>query len=367
MRTLLYRFRTQLVANIDMPLLGITALLMLAGLATVFSATYDANNRAINQLLNMSVGLVVMWGVAQFPPQKLMRFAVPLYVVGVILLVLVFLIGIKVNGARRWLSLGFMRIQPSEILKIAMPLMLAWYFQKHEAMLKLRHYVIAGLLLIVPFGLIAKQPDLGTAILVGAAGFYVIFFAGLPWKVIIGMLIAGASAAPFVWTMLHDYQRKRILTLIDPATDPLGSGYHIIQSTIAIGSGGAFGKGWLEGTQTHLEFIPERHTDFIFAVFSEERGLLGCTILVVLYLLLIARGLMITANASTLFARVLGGSITLSFFTYAFVNMGMVSGILPVVGVPLPFISYGGTAMVTLGMGLGILMSIAKSRRLVQT
>ena len=366
MRTLLYRFRTQLVANIDMPLLGITALLMLAGLATVFSATYDANNRAINQLLNMSVGLVVMWGVAQFPPQKLMRFAVPLYVVGVILLVLVFLIGIKVNGARRWLSLGFMRIQPSEILKIAMPLMLAWYFQKHEAMLKLRHYVIAGLLLIVPFGLIAKQPDLGTAILVGAAGFYVIFFAGLPWKVIIGMLIAGASAAPFVWTMLHDYQRKRILTLIDPATDPLGSGYHIIQSTIAIGSGGAFGKGWLEGTQTHLEFIPERHTDFIFAVFSEERGLLGCTILVVLYLLLIARGLMITANASTLFARVLGGSITLSFFTYAFVNMGMVSGILPVVGVPLPFMSYGGTALVTLFLGLGILMSIQSHQMLVK-
>ena len=366
MRTLLYRFRTQLVANIDMPLLGITALLMLAGLATVFSATYDANNRAINQLLNMSVGLVVMWGVAQFPPQKLMRFAVPLYVVGVILLVLVFLIGIKVNGARRWLSLGFMRIQPSEILKIAMPLMLAWYFQKHEAMLKLRHYVIAGLLLIVPFGLIAKQPDLGTAILVGAAGFYVIFFAGLPWKVIIGMLIAGASAAPFVWTMLHDYQRKRILTLIDPATDPLGSGYHIIQSTIAIGSGGIFGKGWLAGTQTHLEFIPERHTDFIFAVFSEERGLIGNVILLTLYLLLIGRGLMITTNASTLFSRLLAGSITLSFFTYVFVNMGMVSGILPVVGVPLPFMSYGGTALVTLFLGLGILMSIQSHRMLVK-
>ena len=361
-----YRFRARLLANIDMPLLGITALLMLAGLATVFSATYDANNRALSQLLNMSVGLAVMWGVAQFPPQKLMRFAVPLYVVGVILLVLVFLVGIKVNGARRWLSFGFMRIQPSEILKIAMPLMLAWYFQKHEAALKFRHYIVGGLLLIVPFGLIAKQPDLGTAILVGAAGFYVIFFAGLPWKVIIGMIAAGASAAPFVWTMLHDYQRKRILTLIDPSTDPLGSGYHIIQSTIAIGSGGAFGKGWLEGTQTHLEFIPERHTDFIFAVFSEERGLIGCTILALLYLALIARGLMITANASTLFARVLGGSITLSFFTYAFVNMGMVSGILPVVGVPLPFMSYGGTALVTLFLGLGILMSIHSHRMLVR-
>lgn len=362
----LYRFRRRLISNIDMPLLGITALLMLAGLATVFSATYDANNRALGQVANMAVGLTVMWSVAQFPPQKLMRFAVPLYVTGVILLVLVFLVGIKVNGARRWLSLGFMRIQPSEILKIAMPLMLAWYFQKHEAALKFRHYFIAGLLLIVPFGLIAKQPDLGTAILVGGAGFYVIFFAGLPWKIIIGMVVAGASAAPFVWTMLHDYQRKRILTLIDPSTDPLGSGYHIIQSTIAIGSGGAFGKGWLEGTQTHLEFIPERHTDFIFAVFSEERGLIGCTILALLYLMLIARGLMITANASTLFARVLGGSITLSFFTYAFVNMGMVSGILPVVGVPLPFMSYGGTALVTLFLGLGILMSIHSHRMLVK-
>ena len=366
MTEFLYRFRTRLVANIDMPLLGITALLMLAGLATVFSATYDANNRAINQLLNMSVGLVVMWGVAQFPPQKLMRFAVPLYVVGVILLVLVFLIGIKVNGARRWLSLGFMRIQPSEILKIAMPLMLAWYFHKHEAALRWRHYATASMLLLVPVAFIIKQPDLGTAILVLAAGFYVIFFAGLPWKIIFGMVALAAGAAPFAWNMLHDYQQKRILTLIDPTTDPLGAGYHIIQSTIAIGSGGSFGKGWLQGTQTHLEFIPERHTDFIFAVFSEERGLLGNSILTGLYLLLIIRGLMISANASTLFGRVLGGSITLSFFTYAFVNMGMVSGILPVVGVPLPFMSYGGTALVTLFLGMGILMSINAHRMLVK-
>ena len=362
----LQRFWARLVGHIDGPLLSIALVLMGFGLATVYSATYDTSNRALGQLLNMLIGLAVMWSVAQLPPQKLMRFAVPLYVLGIILLVLVFLVGVKVNGARRWLSLGFTRIQPSEILKIAMPLMLAWYFHKYEATLKLRHFAIAGLLLIVPLGLIAKQPDLGTAVLVGAAGFYVIFFAGLPWKVIIGMIVAGASAAPFVWTVLHDYQRKRILTLIDPTSDPLGSGYHIIQSTIAIGSGGSFGKGWLEGTQTHLEFIPERHTDFIFAVFSEERGLLGNSILVFLYLMLIARGLMITANASTLFARVLGGSITLSFFTYAFVNMGMVSGILPVVGVPLPFMSYGGTALVTLFLGLGILMSIQSHRMLVK-
>jgi len=362
----LQRFRERLVEHIDGPLLVITLVLMAFGLATIFSATYDANNRAVSQLLNMGVGLVGMWAVAQLPPQKLMRFAVPLYVVGVIMLILVYVIGIKVNGARRWLPLGFTRVQPAEILKIAMPLMLAWYFHKYEAVLRWRHYLVAGLLLLVPFGLIAKQPDLGTAILVGAAGFYVIFFAGLPWKVIVGMVVAAGSAAPFVWTVLHDYQRKRILTLIDPTTDPLGSGYHIIQSTIAIGSGGAFGKGWLMGTQTHLEFIPERHTDFIFAVFSEERGLLGNCILLVLYLMLIARGLMITANASTLFARVLGGSITLSFFTYVFVNMGMVSGILPVVGVPLPFMSYGGTALVTLFIALGILMSIQSHRMLVK-
>ena len=362
----LHRLWTRIVEHLDGPLLLITGALMAVGLATIYSATYDANNRALSQLLNMLVGFFVMWSVAQLPPQKLMRFAVPLYFIGLILLVLVFFFGVKVNGAKRWLSLGFTRIQPSEILKIAMPLMLAWYFHKYEASLKFRHFVVAGLLLIIPFALIAKQPDLGTAILVGAAGFYVIFLAGLPWKVLLAISIAAASAAPFVWTMLHDYQRKRILTLIDPTTDPLGSGYHIIQSTIAIGSGGAFGKGWLDGTQTHLEFIPERHTDFIFAVFSEEQGLLGNSFLVVLYTLLIVRGMVIAANAPTLFSRLLASAITLSFFTYAFVNMGMVSGILPVVGVPLPFMSYGGTALVMLFLALGVLMSIQTHRMLVK-
>jgi rod shape determining protein RodA len=363
---MIHRFRQRLVENIDGPLLAITLAIMAFGLATIYSATVYASNRTATQLMNLGAGLLAMWFAAQMPPQRLMRFAVPLYVVGVVLLVLVFPFGIRVNGAQRWLSLGVTRIQPAEILKIAMPLMLAWYFHKHEAMLKIRHYAMAGLLLAVPFALIAKQPDLGTAILVGAAGFYVIFFAGLPWKIIIGMLATSAAATPFLWSILRDYQRKRILTLIDPTTDPLGSGYHIIQSTIAIGSGGPFGKGWLQGTQTHLEFIPERHTDFIFAVFSEERGLVGNSILLILYLSLIARGLMISANASTLFARVLAGSITLSFFTYTFVNMGMVSGILPVVGVPLPFMSYGGTALVTLFLGIGILMSIQSHRMLVK-
>ena len=366
LHSFLLRARKRLVEHLDGPLLLVTAALMATGLATVYSATYDASNRVLGQALNMAVGLCAMWAVAQLPPQKLMRFGVPLYILGVILLILVFIFGVKVNGARRWLSLGFTRIQPSELLKLGVPLMLAWYFHKHEALLTFRHYVVAGLLLLLPFALIAKQPDLGTAILVGAAGFYVLFFAGLPWRVIIGLAGVAAAAAPFVWTLLHDYQRKRILTLIDPSSDPLGSGYHIIQSTIAIGSGGSFGKGWLAGTQTHLEFIPERHTDFIFAVFAEERGLLGNAVLVVLYLLLVGRGLMITANASTLFARVMAGSITLSLFTYAFVNMGMVSGILPVVGVPLPFMSYGGTALVTLSIGIGILMSIQTHRMLVR-
>ncbi len=365
-RHLLRRAWARLVGHLDAPLLAIMFGIMLLGLATVYSATADTSNRTLAQAMNMGIGLCVMWGVAQLPPQKLMRFGVPLYALGIVLLVLTFLFGITVNGSKRWLSIGITRIQPSELLKIAVPLTLAWYFHKHEAALRLRHYAVAAILLLIPFLLIAKQPDLGTALLVGGAGFYVIFFAGLPWKVIIGLGLIGAAAAPFAWTLLHDYQRRRILTLLDPSSDPLGAGYHIIQSTIAIGSGGPLGKGWLAGTQTHLEFIPERHTDFIFAVFSEEWGLLGNGVLLLLYAALIGRGLMIAANASTLFARTLAGSITLSLFTYAFVNMGMVSGILPVVGVPLPFMSYGGTALVTLCLGTGILMSIQTHRMLVK-
>jgi rod shape determining protein RodA len=312
------------------------------------------------------VSFVIMWIAANVPPQTLMRFAVPIYTVGVALLVAVAMFGMIKKGARRWLNVG-MVIQPSEIMKIAMPLMLAWFFQKRQGALRWREFAIAAVLLLVPVGLIAKQPDLGTALLVAAAGFYVIFLAGLSWKVLLGLALAGGASLPVVWSMLHDYQRARVMTLIDPTADPLGKGFHIIQSTIAIGSGGIAGKGWLHGTQAHLEFIPERTTDFIFAVFSEEFGLIGNSILLVLYLLLIGRGLIIAANAPTFFARLLAGAITLIFFTYAFVNMGMVSGILPVVGVPLPFMSYGGTALVTLGLGAGILMSIQRHRKLVQT
>jgi len=353
----------KLVAPIDGPLMVIAGLLLLLAIGMMGSASPERLN---SQFMNVAAALVVMRMAAQVPPQRLMHLAVPVYVLAVLLLIAVALFGDVSKGARRWLNLGFMRAQPSELMKIAMPLLLAWFFQKREAMPRLRDYVIAATLLLLPVGLIARQPDLGTAVLVLAAGFYVIFFAGLSWKILIGMAAAGLAAAPLAWNLLHDYQRNRILTLLDPEKDPLGKGFHIIQSTIAIGSGGIFGKGWRGGTQAQLEFIPERHTDFIFAVFSEEFGLLGNLLLLSLYALLIGRGLMIAANAATLFSRLLAGAVTMIFFTYAFVNMGMVSGILPVVGVPLPLISYGGTALVTLFLGIGILMSIHGNRMLVQ-
>ena len=357
----------RLTDKIDGPLFSIALTILMLGMLTLYSAAYETPSRITAQFANIAVAFAVMWVAAQIPPQTLMRLAPPLYIVGVLLLIAVALFGDIRNGARRWLNLGVTSIQPSEIMKIAMPLMLAWYFHKYEAMLRLRDFVVAGALLAIPTLLIARQPDLGTALLVAASGFYVIFLAGLSWKIIIGMTVAGFASMPLLWSLLHDYQRRRILTLFDPSSDPLGAGYHIIQSTIAVGSGGFIGKGWLKGTQTHLEFIPERSTDFIFAVFSEEFGLLGNIVLLMLYLALIARGLMIAANAPTFFARLISGAITLTFFTYAFVNMGMVSGILPVVGVPLPLISYGGTALAALFLGFGMLMSMQKHRKLVQT
>jgi rod shape determining protein RodA len=326
------RLAQRLTAGIDGPLLAISLTLVALGLATLFSASYESPGRVTAQLVNLSVALVAMWVLAQIPPQTLMRFAVPAYLVGVALLVAVALGGDIVNGARRWLHVGVTRFQPSEMMKLALPMMLAWYFHKNEATLRLRDFAVAAVLLAVPVLLIARQPDLGTAILVAAVGFYVIFFAGIGWKVLVGLGVLGAASLFPLWGMLHDYQRRRILTLLDPTQDPLGAGYHTIQSTIAVGSGGLTGKGWLHGTQTHLEFIPERHTDFIFAVFSEEFGLLGNAALLVLYTLLIARGLMIAANAATFFARLLASA-----------------------------------AMLTLFIGLGILMSVHSHRRLVQT
>jgi len=361
------RIGARLAEGIDTTLLVLMLSLSMLGFLALFSASYDIPSRVASQAMNLGVALAAMWLVAQVHPQTMMRFAVPAYVIGLAFLVAVALFGDVVNGARRWLHVGVTRFQPSEMMKLALPLMLAWYFHKHETSLKLRNFAVSALLLIVPLGLIARQPDLGTAALVGAAGFYVIFFAGLSWRVMGTIAGLGIVSLFPLWGMLHGYQRRRVLTLLDPSTDPLGAGYHIIQSTIAVGSGGLWGKGWLNGTQAHLEFIPERHTDFIFAVFSEEFGLIGNIVLLVLYFLLVGRGLYIAANAATVFARLLAGAISLMFFTYAFVNMGMVSGILPVVGVPLPFLSYGGTALLTLFIGAGILMSVHRYRKLVQT
>lgn len=350
----------------DRSLTIILGLILVLGSLAVSSAAMDYPGRFEGHVRNIALGIAVMWVAAMIPPQKLMRFAVPLYLVGVALLIGVALFGLIKNGARRWINVGVI-IQPSEIMKLAVPLILAWYFQKREGMIRWRDFLIAALIALVPVALILRQPDLGTATLVGMSGFFVIFLAGLSWRLIIGLGVAGLASLPLVWSLLHDYQRTRVMTLIDPTTDPLGKGFHIIQSTIAIGSGGLIGKGWLNGTQSHLEFIPERTTDFIFAVYSEEFGLVGNGVLLVLYLLLIGRGLMIAANAPTLFSRLLAGAIALVLFVYAFVNMGMVSGILPVVGVPLPFMSYGGTAFVTLSLAVGTLMSIQRHRKLVQT
>ena len=363
----LQRMVLRLFEGIDATLMVLILSLSMLGFAVLFSASYDSPGRVLNQFVSLSIALAAMWLTAQIAPQTLMRFAVPAYVIGVVLLVLVALFGDVVNGARRWLHVGVTRFQPSEMLKLALPLMLAWYFHRRESSLRLRDFALAAVLLAVPVGLIVRQPDLGTAALVGAVGFYVIFLAGISWKVLGGLAGLFVVALFPLWGMLHDYQRKRVLTLLDPTQDPLGAGYHIIQSTIAVGSGGISGKGWLNGTQSHLEFIPERHTDFIFAVYSEEFGLIGNMVLLILYALLIGRGLVIAANAATLFARLMAGAVTLMFFTYAFVNMGMVSGILPVVGVPLPFLSYGGTALLTLFIGAGILMSVQRHRTLVQT
>jgi rod shape determining protein RodA len=354
--------------RIDGPLMAALMLAIALGLTVIYSASGGQSfDRVGGQVRNVLVALGALWIAANVPPQTLMRLAVPVYVVGMALLVGVALFGDVRNGARRWLNLGFGSVQPSEIMKIAVPLVLAWYFHRHEEGLRIRDYAVATIILALPVGLIARQPDLGTALLIFASGFFVIFLAGLSWKLIIGMGTAGLAALPFLWSVLHDYQRKRILTLLDPMQDPLGAGYHIIQSTIAIGSGGLLGKGWLNGTQAQLDFLPERSTDFIFAVFGEEFGLAGIAVLIALYVLIIARGLMISASASTTFSRLLAGAVTLTFFTYAFVNMGMVTGILPVVGVPLPLISYGGTALLSMLIGFGILMSVATHKQLVQS
>jgi rod shape determining protein RodA len=372
--TLLQRLR-HLLKGFDGPLAFAVFMLACAGLLIMFSSGYDHGTRFVDHGRNMLLAGLIMFVVAQVPPQKLMAWAVPIYTVGVVLLVAVAIFGITKKGAKRWINLGVV-IQPSEILKIALPLMLAAWFQKREGQLRPFDFAVALLILGVPVGLIMKQPDLGTSLLVLAAGLAVIFFAGLKWRWILPPMVLGvvgivvlvvmepSLCQPDVdWRVLHEYQRQRVCTLLDPARDPLGKGFHIIQGMIAIGSGGFWGKGFMQGTQTHLEFIPERTTDFIFAAYGEEFGFVGGLFLIFCYFFLIFRALVIAAEAPTLFSRLLAGSMAMIFFTYAFVNMGMVSGILPVVGVPLPFVSYGGTAMVTLGLALGILMSIARSKQ----
>ena len=361
----------------DGPLAFFILLLACTGLLVMYSVGFDHGTRFVNHARNMLLAACVLFLVAQVPPQRLMAVAVPVYVVGVVLLLGVEFFGIMRKGSQRWLNIGVV-IQPSEIMKLAMPLMLAWWFQRREGQLRLPDFLVAAVILAVPAVLILKQPDLGTTLLVVASGLFVIFFAGLSWKIIvppvalgvlgIGLLIAMEPewCAPGVdWKVLHEYQRTRVCTLLDPYKDPLGKGFHIIQGMIAIGSGGVWGKGFMAGTQTHLEFIPERTTDFIYAAFSEEFGLVGTLLLMAAFVGLVLRGLMIALDGPTLFARLLAGAMALNIFVYAFVNMGMVSGILPVVGVPLPFISYGGTAMVTMGVGLGILMSVARAKRLM--
>jgi rod shape determining protein RodA len=366
----------RIITAFDWPLLAILVMFTALGLTVMHSAVGSTDWRFAEQARNFLIAFAAMWAIALTPPKILMKAAPPFYVIGIILLLGVAFFGETSKGATRWLNLGVTRVQPSEMLKIAVPLMLAWYFQRHDGFVRVRDFFVAAVLLLVPFILIVRQPDLGTALLVFGAGFCVIYFAGLSFKFLMPIMLIGVIAVVGLvtyedqlcepstdWVVLHDYQKHRVCTLLDPSTDPLGKGFHTIQSMIAVGSGGLYGKGYMKGTQTHLDFIPERTTDFIFAVYAEEFGFYGGVMILVLYGLLIARGLTIAARASTQFGRLLAGSLTMMFFIYVFVNVGMVTGVLPVVGVPLPFMSYGGTALLTVGVACGMLMSISKFRK----
>jgi rod shape determining protein RodA len=352
------------IVRIDPVLLLGLLMLTLAGLGILYSAGDQSAELMQKQIVRLSIAFLVMLVVAQISPHQLYLWTPWVFVVGVVLLLMVFFAGEVGKGAQRWLKIG-VRFQPSEIMKLATPLMLAWYLSERPLPPGLRSLVISTILVLVPTIMIAMQPDLGTALLVAAAGFFVVFFSGIRWRVLIGTGLALLAFIPLLWRMMHDYQRQRVLTLLDPESDPLGAGYHIIQSKIAIGSGGLYGKGWLNGTQSQLDFLPERSTDFIFAVFAEEFGIMGATVLLLLYAFIIWRGLYIADHAQDNFSRLLAGSLSMTFFVYLFVNVGMVSGVLPVVGVPLPLVSYGGTSLVTLMAGFGMLMSINSHRRLL--
>ena len=340
-------------------------LLSVVGLGILYSAG-DASIELIQkQGLHLSLAFLVMVLVAQIPQQQLYVWTPWFFVLGIVLLLLVLIMGDVGKGAQRWLDLYVIRLQPSEMMKLVTPMMLAWYLSERPLPPKTISLLISAVLVILPTALIVLQPDLGTSILVAAAGFFVVFLSGIRWRVLVAVILAALALVPVMWRLMHDYQRQRVLTFLNPESDPLGSGYHIIQSKIAIGSGGLYGKGWLNGTQSQLDFLPERHTDFIFAVFAEEFGMMGAILLLGLYIFIIFRGLYIANNAQDNYGRLLAGSLSLTFFVYLFVNVGMVSGILPVVGVPLPLVSYGGTSMVTLMAGFGMLMSINSNRRLL--
>jgi rod shape determining protein RodA len=349
--------------HIDFPLLTAIFILCLIGLVVIYSAGGQDIDLVYRQAVKLLIALVGMIIVAQLPPAMIERWAVWLFVFGIILLVLVIFYGDIGKGAQRWLDLKVFRFQPSELMKLTVPMMVASYLADKSLPPKLSWVFVVCLLITIPVLLIAKQPDLGTALLVATAGFSVLFIAGISWRLLMSMGVLAAACAPILWYLMHDYQKRRVLTLLNPEQDPLGAGYHIIQSKIAIGSGGFYGKGWLNGTQSHLEFLPERSTDFIFAVFCEEFGMLGVLLLLCIYLFIISRGLYIAINAQNTFGRLLASSLTLTFFVYIFVNMGMVTGQLPVVGVPLPLISHGGTSMVTLMIGFGMLMAVHTHRR----
>jgi len=351
--------------HIDPVLLAALLLLMAAGLGILYSASDGSIEVVQRQVIRLSIAFVVMFVVAQIPQHTLYLWAPWFFAFGIVLLILVLAAGDVGKGAQRWLNLYVIRFQPSEMMKLVTPMMLAWYLCEKPFPPKVSSLIISLLLVIVPTMLIARQPDLGTSLLVAAAGIFVVFFGGVSWRVLFGSIFTMLALIPVLWQFMHDYQKQRVLTLFDPQSDPLGSGYHIIQSMIAVGSGGIYGKGWLNGTQSQLDFIPERTTDFIFAVFAEEFGIMGAIVLLSLYAFIIIRGLYIAANAQDSFGRLLAGSLSMTFFVYLFVNVGMVSGILPVVGVPLPLVSYGGTSMVTLMAGFGMLMSISTNRRLI--
>ncbi len=350
--------------NLDTPLiLGLLAVGTL-GLVVLYSASRQDMDAVAGQGMRLGLGFAVMVVLAQIPPRHLKIWAPWVYLGGVLLLAAVLAVGEISMGAQRWLDLGVVRFQPSEIMKLAVPLTLAWYFADKPLPPRLSHLLLGVLVVGVPFVLIAKQPDLGTGLVILASGIFALFLGGIAWKLIIGLAALAAVAAPLFWEYgMHDYQRRRVITLFDPEADPLGAGYHIIQSKIAIGSGGIYGKGWLNGTQSHLEFLPESHTDFILGTFAEEFGLIGVCVLLALYLFIIGRALYLASQAPDTFGRIVGGTLALVFFFYAFVNTGMVSGILPVVGVPLPLVSYGGTSLVTIMAGFGILMSVYFHRR----